>query len=82
MDGLQSNAVANNVIERATLSLFQITGLPSSQSVGRASSRAITAGRLLYANEAKALGECADFLLGEGEGKLVLAWLAGRSPYQ
>jgi hypothetical protein len=43
--------------------------------------RAVTAGRLLYAKETKALAGCANLLLCDGEGKLVLAWLPGRSPY-
>ena len=44
---------------------------------GRASvPRAITACNLLYAEESNAIGGCADFLMREGEGKLVLAWLA------
>jgi len=52
-------------------------------SGGRASvPRAITAGRLLYAKETKALGGSADIWLCDGEGKLGLAWLAGRSPYR
>jgi len=51
-------------------------------SDGRASvPRAITAGWLLCAEEPTASGGCADLLLCDGEGKLVLAWLAGRSPY-
>ena len=37
---------------------------------------------LLSAKETNALGGDANRLLCEGEGKLVLAWLAGRSPYQ
>jgi hypothetical protein len=43
--------------------------------------RAITADVLLYARETDASGGCADLLLCDGEGKLSLAWLAGRSPY-
>ena len=43
--------------------------------------RAITADVLLYARETDASGGCADLLLCDGEGKLSLAWLAGRSTY-
>jgi hypothetical protein len=43
--------------------------------------RAVPAGGLFYPKETKALGGYTDFLLCEREGKLVLAWLAGRSPY-
>ena len=39
-------------------------------------------GGLFCAKETNALGRYTDFLFCEREGKLVLAWLAGRSPYR